>query len=109
MKKLLSVILSLSILLTPIAIGAADLTFGWKLHDQIEFVSNYVIEYKGTTTNAVFSPLVTVAYTNVAVVKNAKDGSYRVVAKNIAGNSPPSDVVIVPTNIPTQTLEFQLK
>lgn len=91
-------------MLTAVAAYAVDVKLGWDLNPVHEMVDKYVI-YQAKGTNASFVPVVTVLNTNVGVVKNLVPGTYRfiVVAQNGVGIAPPSNEVMIPTNVPTAT------
>jgi len=107
MKKL--ILSSLVLMAFTIGVLAVDLTFSWKANSTNELVTAYTIEQAKDTYMTNFAPIITVTGTNIGVVKNVNVGAkYRVVAKNVAGTSGPSNTAMYPTNAPSNPTEFKL-
>lgn len=102
MKKTLGLIIGL---LAAVTVYAVDVKLGWEFNPAHEMVDKYVI-YQARGTNVSFVPVVTVpGTTNVGLIRNLVPGTYRfvVVSQNGKGSAPPSNEVMVPTNLPTAT------
>lgn len=103
--------MAIYLIMAALSVGAYDLWFTWTASPAADVVSNYVIE-QAKLPNTNFVAVVTVSgLTNVGVVKGLATSSkyqFRIVAKNMAGASLPSNVVTFPTNAPSQISDFQL-
>jgi len=109
MKTILS---TLCVFLVSTAVFAVDIPFTWKLNPPMEMVTSYVIEYsRPGTVNSNFVPVVTISgNTNFGVVRGLPLATYkfRLVAKNGVGSSIVSQEITVPTNAPSQPIEFRI-
>jgi hypothetical protein len=106
MKKFLTI---LAVLMVTSTVLAVDLWVTWKPGNTNEFVTSFVVEQaKAPSTN--FVPVVTFSgTTNTGVIRGLTPGDYsfRLIAKNSVGSSPPSNVISYPTNAPSSPVEFK--
>ena len=108
MKKILLILTLCGALITPLF--ADDITFSWTANPSTEMVSSYTIQYI-MAPSTTWATITTVSgTTNTAVIKGIVRGvqyQFRVYANNGVGQGEPSDVVAIPSTIPSKVTGVQ--